>query len=476
LKLGKRIDEKPYLLPNPEIFRTNPEADLAIAVSDNVRGASSPNPSVFPLPTKTPGRQLDVFKGKKVMISDDLCLSSRTRKVIEDVLEQGGASMTTSVYNASIYVCQYREGRDYQIASRYNIDVGNLAWLYFMIVNNEWTSPLRRLLHYPLPKDGFPEFKGYKISLSNYGGEARTYLENLINAIGGTFTKSMKQDNTHLITARKSSEKCDAAAEWGVEMVNHLWLEESYAKCQAQRLTDPRYTHFPPRTNLGEIIGRTQFDKEILETLYFSTTPPASPNSIRPPKRKAMHEKDQNTPAKNSEGDVEMTGQDETTPLSKKKQTGRRKSALSNVSTPASRRVSSGKENSTPSTGSRSAKDKAAARIHDLTPDIQLYEKEKKRKGLIWGGERAANQLDKKKTLERSKSPANRVEVEEDDEEEAEEEVEEVKKSKPAKRQRSSLPQTEMNILITGYKRWINNPQKEDTDKVSFLQNLTISN
>lgn len=40
------------------------------------------------------------------------------------------------------------------------------------------------------------------ITVSNYGGEARLYLENLIEAAGARFTKSMKAENTHLITAR----------------------------------------------------------------------------------------------------------------------------------------------------------------------------------------------------------------------------------------------------------------------------------
>ena len=38
--------------------------------------------------------------------------------------------------------------------------------------------------------------------MSNYGGDARLYLENLIEACGAKFTKSMKTENTHLITAR----------------------------------------------------------------------------------------------------------------------------------------------------------------------------------------------------------------------------------------------------------------------------------
>src|SRR4030095_9373166 len=104
-----------------------------------------------------------------------------------------------------IYICRYREGADYIMASRLGKEVGNLSWLYHLITHNTWTSPLRRLLHYPIARSGIPGFKKFRISLSNYAGEARIYLENLIVAAGAECTKTLKQDNTHLITAHGSS-------------------------------------------------------------------------------------------------------------------------------------------------------------------------------------------------------------------------------------------------------------------------------
>jgi hypothetical protein len=469
LKLGKRIDERPYLLPDPEIFRKNPEDAVDMPQADGVRGASTARPDAIPLPTDTPSRRLKVFKDKRVMISEDLGVGSRLRKILEDLIEGGGGSITNSVHKADIYVCHWRDGRDYVFASRAGIDVGNLSWLYHLITHNEWTSPLRRLLHYPLPRDGIPEFKDLKITLSNYGGEARTYLENLVIAAGAEFTKSMKQENTHLITARNTSEKCAAAKEWGVEMVNHLWIEESYAKCQAQKISDPRYMHFPPRTNLGEIIGQTQFDSDILERIYFPKEPTPSPSDPGPLRRRVMHEKDRNAPStRTSDGDVAMAGHDEETAEMKEPvkilalpRPRSKSTSLAQVRTPsANRRISAGKENNTPSsTGSRSAKDKAASRIHSLGPDMALYEKEKKRKGHVWGGERAANQIDKQRTLERSSSPAGKHEKEEfsDDEE-----------THTPKRHKSGLPPVEIRLLITGYKGWLNNVSKEDQDKVNI--------
>jgi hypothetical protein len=405
------------------------------------------------------------------MISDDLAMASRLRKIIEDLIKEGGGQITNSVHGADIYVCHWRSGRDYVFASRAGIDVGNLSWLYHLITHNEWTSPLRRLLHYPLPESGIPGFKNYRITLSNYGGEARVYLENLVVAAGGEFTKSMKQDNTHLITARQSSEKCAAAMEWNIEMVNHLWLEETYAKCQVQKLTDPRYTHFPPRTNLGEIIGQTQLDPALIQSLYFPKDPTPSPNDPKPLRRPVMSEKDRN--ASNSrksgeitdgQGDADMKDSVEDLAVRPKSAIRPRLSSKAatagQISTPiANRRVTSGKENGTPSsTGSRSAKDKALSNLQHLAPDIALYEKERKRKGHVWGGERAANKMEKEKSLARSSSPDDN----DNEDDYSDQEGPTPKRTKTG----AGLPPVEIRLLVTGYKGWLGNIVKEDTEKV----------
>jgi hypothetical protein len=404
------------------------------------------------------------------MISDDLEMGSRTRKVIEDLIRGGGGSITSSVHNADMFVCQWRDGRDYMTAACAGMDVGNLSWLYHLITHNEWTSPMKRLLHYPLPRGGIPGFEGLCITLSNYGGDARTYLENLITATGAAFTKSMKENNTHVVTARNAGEKCNAAAEWGIEIINHLWIEESYARCEKQRLTDPRYTHFPPRTNLGEVIGQTPFDLKALKKAYFPKEPTPSPSSLRRP---VMHEKDRNQASSRvSEDDDSVDHEDSpakriTMKPMKPAVKSRAKSATNGkLSTPmANRQISAGKENDTPSsTSSRSAKDRALSNLHGLAPDIALYEKEKKRKGPIWGGERAANQVEKQRALDRSSSPASKHHEEDfsaDDTPNRKRQRTSLDKKKP-----KSVP-IEAQLVVTGYHGWINNVAKEDSDRVS---------
>lgn len=466
MRLGKRISEDPYLLPDPEILREDPDARLSIPPSEGVKGASSPRPESLPVLTD-PTQQVDVFQDKKLMISEDLEIGSRLRKVLEDIVVGSGGTITTSVHNADMYICHWRSGRDYAIASHAGKDVGNLSWLYHLITYNQWTSPMKRLLHYPLPKYGIEGFKGFRITLSNYGGDARVYLENLIVACGAEMTKSMKDDNTHVITARKTGEKVDAAAEWGIEVVNHIWLEESYARCEMQRISDPRYTHFPPRTNLGEVVGQTPLDLETLREIYFPKEPTPSPNKPGPLKRPGKGPAAVLPEETTKDGeDEEEIPQEPTAPPKKPLSRSKSKSKATSLpkegaTTPLpNRRTSAGKENNTPSsTGSRSAKDRALNNLQGMAPDIALYEKEKKRKGSkVWGGERAATKIDKEKSDERQSSPLSK---------EPQGDYSGEENSKP-KRQKTGLPPVAMRLLVTKYEPWVGHASVEEKDKVSI--------
>jgi hypothetical protein len=332
-----------------------------------LEGATSTVPTG---PYDTAGSEkLVVFAQKKIMLSWDLSINGMLRKSITDKITKGEGEVVESVEECDMFICQFREGDQYIRAAQQGKDVGNLAWLYHLMVYNEWTSPFRRLLHYPQPRVALPGFKDLRITLSNYGGEARIYLENLIKAAGATYTRTMKAENTHLITARMHSEKVDAARDWNIEIANHLWIEESYAACQALPLNNPRYRHFPPRTNLGEVIGQTFLDEPALREMYYP-------------------------------------GGEETMDDAAKKK--------------------------------RAGKDGHG----------------------IWGGKRAADQLDKDRT-ERSSSPASKAA---DDDEEVDD-VEEDKR--PAKKAKLTLPEIDMRVCLTGYKRWVENKSTEEADRVS---------
>lgn len=468
-RLGKRIDEGPYTLPEPEILLKAPEDELKVPASQQLGGASSTIPTG---PYETAGSEkLVVFAQKKIVLSWDLPINPMLRKTITDKITRGDGQCVDDVDDCDMFVCQFREGVQYIRASQQGKDVGNLAWLYHMMVYNEWTSPFRRLLHYPVPRNGIPGFKDMKITLSNYGGEARIYLENLITAAGATFTRTMKAENTHLITARMHSEKCEAAKDWNIEIVNHFWIEESYAACQALPLNKPRFRHFPPRTNLGEVIGQTFLDEPTLRANYYPGGE-ENMNSAARRKRKINDQAGWNVLSVGLDRDFSVM-QDSSSAPAKTTKKGQATPAIGTFATPArARHVRSGKENDTPSvmsSVSRSAKAQALSKLQDMAPDIALYEKEKRRSAKdghgVWGGKRAADQLDKERT-ERSSSPADE---EADDDEEDEEEP-----KRPAKRAKVTLPEVDMRICLTGYKRWVGNKTAEEADRVSIFHSLIL--
>lgn len=476
LKLGKRIDEGPYCLPDPEILRKRPEDRIPEASRSDLMGASSPKPDRLPTPSSSPSasrRELTVFKNKKVMLSNDLELGSRLLETIEDLIISGGGSVTGAIHRADILVCHYREDLNYRIASRAGKDVGNLAWLYHLITHNIWTSPLRRLLHYPIARQGLPGFNRFRISLSNYNGEARVYLENLAKAAGGEFTKTMKEDNTHLITAHMVSEKCDAAKEWNIHMVNHLWLEESYAKWSIQTVSNPRYSHFPTRTNLGEVVGQTPIDKQAVERVFFPQGSDVDSSAEGQSMLKPMSSRDQNAAAsrsakvgvtrpsvsaRGSEIPFRSSQTDEATPKASKD--GRRHTDGAFRTPAPSRFAGEGKENETPSTtGSRSAKEKAVAKLHDLAPDIALFEKERKRVGGVTHGR------DRKSSEEKALEDSRKRSVSKDDDTDTgADEARIIKKAKTSK----GLAPVTMRLALTGNKRWVGAAKKEGEERVSL--------
>ena len=106
LKLGKRIEEGPYRLPDPEILRKRPEDRITEISRLDLEGASSPKPNRLPTPCNSPAdnrRQITVFKNKKVLLSNDLELGSRLLETIEDLIVSGGGSVTGSVHRADIF-------------------------------------------------------------------------------------------------------------------------------------------------------------------------------------------------------------------------------------------------------------------------------------------------------------------------------------------------------------------------------------
>lgn len=517
-RLRKRISEDPYTFPNPE-YRNYKNVDVLPTPRDaDITDASSPDgPNEEKENDPWKRRPMQVFKNKMILLGEDLRLGDRLKKVLAEMIKDSGGSVTNNILEANILVCKYRHGDDYITASQEGKTVGNLSWFYHLVKYDMWTSPLRRIMHYPVPKEGIPGFQDMKISVSNYQGEARVYLENLVNALGAEFTKTLRETNTHLITAHDRSEKCEAARDWDIQVLNHLWLEDSYVRCKKQSESKATYTTFPKYTNLGEIIGQMQLDPLILQKIYFPQRPEVqsrlsslpAPDDLKTSVKSdrtttvvgSIEQRDDllgeptsdltsletDAPEELEEPlalqEVDNMDVDELAPTQVQKT--RRSTKETPLRTPAVRAVSDeGKENQTPSTtGSRSAKSKAASRLHEQSADIALYNKEMKRKGGVTHGRerRSSGAKDRPDSIAKDpngtsaarKRKATEIEDDGNETDDSTVHVAPHKGSVQKKAKHDNLPTQTHWMVITGYERWDKNPDLASKEK-NRLRNMGI--
>lgn len=240
-------------------------------------------------------------------------------------------------------------------------------------------------------------------------------------------------------------------------MVNHLWVEDTYAKWKVMTLTNPKYTHFPRRTNLQEVVGQTRIDLDALVPFYHYDSPEPAVATV--------------AAAAAAGGGGGGGGGIGSSGVTKSMVS---KLATTNLGTPVptKRRKGDGEDSpAPPSTGSRKAKEKASARLHDtIMPDVILYQKELKRKGGVLGGgggrpgRAGSDDSTNEKPIGSSGSSRKRPKSADasDDDNDADD-------RRAPKKSKKRPPKPAIFLLITAYTGWLDKPHKEDDDKACPL-------
>lgn len=320
LKVRRRLDDTDYSFPDPPILRNPPNeraanpGEFPPGLGDPVPPPSLPREPIFAGRTFYLANDIGpLFSGKTFYLNDDLQLQhmrQRVRNLIEDL---GGQITDDISKEANVYIGQFRDGPEFLSAGRRRITIGNLSWLYWMISQGQWTSPLDQLLHYPLVPAPIPGMENAVISVTNYVGEARRYLQALVNALGARYQGSMEYKvTTHLICAQPVGLKYRSARKWNIHVVNHLWLEESYALLDTQSVSHPRYSFLPNNSNLTKVLAATRLRQDVLDREYgFNDPEGASPtaavhDSIMPPSSPLIKNKmvNSNGPAAQEQGNA----------------------------------------------------------------------------------------------------------------------------------------------------------------------------
>ncbi|KAL6605633.1 BRCT domain-containing protein [Neocallimastix sp. 'constans'] len=214
VKLKRRIPDKIYLHPNPSLLQFGTKYINQLYTKEQALEFIEPS---YPY-----------LKDKKFYIDPDIKKSNDYEKY-GPLLQKSGQTQIS------------------------NIPIVTEFWLYDVLRKKRIIRPYSKLCYSFLEYLDLPKMENNIITITNYHGQARKYIIQLIYALGAKFTSNMTTENTHIICGECCGKKYEKAIEWNIEIINHIWLEESYRNRCVQALTKPLYTYYPPQLN--SIVG-----------------------------------------------------------------------------------------------------------------------------------------------------------------------------------------------------------------------------
>lgn len=240
-----------------------------------------------------------VLEGQAVLLSRDIHGGSleshpQLHSLRDRIVRAGGhcldvigadaplADVHAAVQRADLVVARYRESDEFACALQHHKTIGTLAWLVKVLSTGHRTSPRDRLLHFPFPHAPVPGFENMTITLTNYTGQARVYLKELIAKMGATFTPEMTPANSVCVALELRGEKVAKAREWNIPVVNHTWLESCFATWTNQNLAQRQFITFPGAAQLRAVVGHVGVAESSLapyRTLPDPTPPVPAPMS-----------------------------------------------------------------------------------------------------------------------------------------------------------------------------------------------------
>ncbi|KAI3629621.1 hypothetical protein MIR68_011056 [Amoeboaphelidium protococcarum] len=118
--------------------------------------------------------------------------------------------------------------------------------------NSQWTlSPFLKK-----PRKVAQSLKNHVVCITNYVGCARDLIKLMISLTGGSYSSVMDRSVTVLVSSCQFGKKYDAAQSWGINAVNHLWLEDCLLHGRLQPFTRQRYAMGWNPISLNLLVGR----------------------------------------------------------------------------------------------------------------------------------------------------------------------------------------------------------------------------
>lgn len=164
------------------------------------------------------------------------------------VIEQHGGQVDTSYSNRITHVMASNQHSDvFHLALRDQRRVVTAYWLNDVLVKKKMLPPWQAL-HLPLVYGENKPCSNQIICMTNFDGDERIRIKQMINAIGARYTGHMTHGNSALICRRPEGEKYEKAKEWKLPVVNVQWLSDlTLGHLDALKLpVQPKYLQLYP--------------------------------------------------------------------------------------------------------------------------------------------------------------------------------------------------------------------------------------
>lgn len=273
-QLKRPLDEGIYRFPNPTV-QTDCMYDGRIKKSappkQQIRFTHGMNLAENLMSLAPVSGLLDGFEFR---IDDDAPNSQIIRRLIES---SGGKvvnkfTLLKAPYNTvNIYICQYRDAPFYSeyLCSGDAVVVSPL-WLYYILHTESCISPLQNIFHHPLPVQTLYK-DNYSIAITNYVGESRQYLQFLIESLGARYAPALNAETDCLVACQAAGPKYEAAIEWDLLAVNHIYLEYCYAEYNLFTPARIRYLTYQQGGSLLPTVGQQALNLATLRRLDAET-------------------------------------------------------------------------------------------------------------------------------------------------------------------------------------------------------------
>ncbi|XP_053384133.1 PAX-interacting protein 1-like [Mercenaria mercenaria] len=148
--------------------------------------------------------------------------------VWKKVIEQHGGQVDPSYSNRVTHViCANQKSDVFNLALRDQRRLVTPFWLNDVLVKKKMLPPWQAL-HLPLlySEEGQRPCSNQIISITNFDGDDRDRVKQMITALGAKYTGYMTRSNSVLVCRRPEGQKYQKAKEWQVAVVNVQWLSD----------------------------------------------------------------------------------------------------------------------------------------------------------------------------------------------------------------------------------------------------------